>query len=78
VPLGVREQGLAGRGDGRAGADGGEHVVQLQPLRQVVADVVGGDERQAGAAGEVFQLLQPAGVIGPAEKFGEEVTSITK
>ena len=78
VPLGVREQGVARGGDGRAVADGGEHVVQRQPSGRVIVDVVGGDERQAGLAGEVLQLFQSPGVVRPAEEFGEEVGAIAE
>ena len=51
MPLGVGEAARRRSADGRAVADGGQHVVQRQPAGRVVVHVVGGDERQRALRG---------------------------
>ena len=53
---GGREEAAAGRLQRHAVADAGQHVPQLAPRGIVHDDVVGGDERQAEALGELAPL----------------------
>ena len=73
VALGVGEQPEAGRIDGRARADAGEHVLQRPAGRGVGVHVVGGDEGRAARPGHVGEDGEPAGIVAPVEHMGGEI-----
>jgi hypothetical protein len=78
IALGVGKGAIAELAEGAAVAGGGEDVLQVAAIADVVMDVIGGDEREAGLAGEGEQFAETAGVVGTEVEFGEEVRAVAE
>src|SRR5581483_2328341 len=78
VVLGVRLEAAAGGVDGDAFADAGEHVLQWAARGRVVEHLVGGDDRDAGAARAVAQARFGVDLLGAAVARGQRVQAIAE
>ncbi len=50
--------------------------MKVAPAGGVIVDVASGNQRQAGGAGEVFEVIETAGVVGAAMEFGDGVNAV--
>ena len=78
VALGVREEPRSGFGERALLANARQHVLQISPLGNVVVHVVGGDERDAGAAGQLAELSEPDFVGQVVSQLGSQVKAVGK
>ena len=69
----VDVQQAAGALDGRAFPDGREDILQRAACREVVENVVGGDQRQVMAVGEPGQPGEAGAVVAPVEHVRGQV-----
>ena len=74
MALGIGGEPVAGTVDGTVLADAGHHIGQQAPLRHVIMDIVGGDQRCAAARRKGGQPGQPGGVVAAVEMARGEVT----
>ena len=78
VPLAVREQRMAGLGDGRAEADRGHDILQRAPFAHVHVHVAGGDQRKIMTFAEFAQHRESRGIVGAAMQLDGEPGAIAE
>ncbi len=78
MPFAVRESTLAQFGNGATVAGGEKHVVQWPALRDVVMNIVGGDERQFRLVGQMFKLAQALTIEQAALQLGDGVAAVAE
>jgi hypothetical protein len=78
VALGVGEETRARLGQRALLADARQYVLQVPPLGNVVVHVVGGDERDAGALGELDELGEADFVGHVVGQLGGEVQPVAE
>ncbi len=72
VALAVREQRVAGLGDGAVEADRGHDVLERATLADVHVDVAGGDERDPVSIGESAKRGEFCAVVRAVVELGGE------
>ncbi len=74
VALGIGGEAKARLGDGAAFADAGHDVLQASPLRRVVEHVVGSNQPQAPARGQIGQAMEALGVVAAIKVLRRKIS----
>src|SRR6185312_16305771 len=78
MALAIGGEAEAGLDDGAALADASDDVLQRPALAHVVEHVVGGDERQPGARGELRQAIKAFRIVATIEVLARDIGTIAE
>ncbi len=73
MPLRIGRKPVARRIDGAVFADAGDDIGQCPAFGNVIPDVIGGHEGNAGGVCKMGQTGQPPGIVTPVEMAGGQI-----